>query len=336
MSENIKKLIIITLILVSLIFITSIHGIITPFLLAAILAYLVSPFVWQMERKIKFPHLLAVIIVFLLLIGIIIFFSVNITIKVADEQNELIQEFMSIRQAIRSNVYSLPDWAKYLSEQALTLLNSGNLFAPQRLIPYFSGAVSSLAYVFLFIVSLFYFMKDGGKFVYGGISYFLQTSEKSTAIVVDEINDVLNSYLRGQVFLIILMTSVSFIVLTILKVKYAFMIAIFTGIAEIVPLIGPVAATIVATSVALFDGISIFGLPPVSEALVVIAVYFVLRQLEDHIVTPIVIGKATKLHPLLILFLVLVGGHIWGLIGMILAVPFVAVGKVIFSNYRSK
>jgi predicted PurR-regulated permease PerM len=112
-------------------------------------------------------------------------------------------------------------------------------------------------------------------------------------------------------------------------------LAIFTGVAEIVPLIGPIVAAALAAIIAAFDGVGPSNMTPLVQAVMVLVAYFILRQLEDQIVIPIVMGRVTKIHPLLILFLVLVGGHFWGVLGMILAVPLAAVARIIFIHTKA-
>ncbi len=95
-----------------------------------------------------------------------------------------------------------------------------------------------------------------------------------------------------------------------------------TGLLEIIPLIGPIAAGTIACTIGLAQG----GPPEAAELAIV---YFVLRQVEDQLVMPIVVGRAVHVHPLVTIFAVLTGEKIGGVLGMILAVPIVAVIKVV-------
>src|SRR5207244_3146647 len=120
---------------------------------------------------------------------------------------------------------------------------------------------------------------------------------------------------RGQLFLIVLMSAVTYVVLTfVFRLPFAVAIAFATGLLEVIPLLGPILATTIAASVALAHGGP--GL-----ALAVIVAYFVLRQIEDQVVMPLVVGRAVHLHPVATLFAVLAGGTIAGVLGMLLAVP---------------
>jgi predicted PurR-regulated permease PerM len=335
MPKDLRNFTLVTAILVGIIFLNSIHAVITPFILAAMLAYLFTPLVSWCQQKLKLPRLAAVAIVFIVLMAILSAVAVNVTMRIAEEQDDLALTYKKLNLYLIHQNNVLPAWAKPLLASVNGRMNFGTLFSPQRLWPYFSGALSGVGSLFVFLVATFYFMKDGSRFFESVLGFIMSETREKTDKITEEINTVLNSYLRGQMLLVILMSCLSLIALTILNVKYAFLLAIFTGIAEIVPLIGPVVAASVAALVSLLDNRAMFSLTPAAEAVAILIIYFVLRQLEDQIVIPVVMGKATKLHPLLILFLVLIGGHIWGVFGMILAVPLAAVARVIFIHTRS-
>lgn len=131
--------------------------------------------------------------------------------------------------------------------------------------------------------------------------------------------------MRGQIFLVILMSLVTYITLSILGIRFAFLLGLFSGFAEIVPVIGPIVAASVAILIVFFTGHANFGLNVTQAALTVAIIYFVLRQLEDYFVMPHVFGKITKLPAFLIFFAVVAGGHIGGILGLILAVPVAAI-----------
>ena len=149
--------------------------------------------------------------------------------------------------------------------------------------------------------------------------------------VLKRINDVLSSYLRGQLILIGSMVVMLFISFSILGVKYALTISLFSAVFEIVPFIGPVAAGAIGTFIIVISGGQInFYLSPAQVAIIVITIYYVSRQIQDYLLAPYVIGKATKLHPLIILFSVLAGERIYGIMGVLLAVPVAASIKIVY------
>jgi hypothetical protein len=132
------------------------------------------------------------------------------------------------------------------------------------------------------------------------------------------------------------MSTASYIGLTILDVRYALAVAIATGFLELIPIIGPWTAGAIAVSVALFQGSAPFGWTQMTLAIVVGLMYFVLRQLEDAFVIPLVIGRIIHLHPLLVIFVVVIGTALGGILGLVLAVPIAAVIKIISIYFYGK
>jgi predicted PurR-regulated permease PerM len=141
-----------------------------------------------------------------------------------------------------------------------------------------------------------------------------------------EIHRVLGRYLRGQLILIVLMATVTFVVLEwVFHLPYALWIAILTGFLEVVPLIGPVVAGAIACLVGLGQG-------GVGEAAALAVTYLILRQTEDQLIMPQVVGRAVHVHPLVTIFAVLAGERIAGVLGMVLAVPTAAAIKVVLDQ----
>jgi predicted PurR-regulated permease PerM len=199
----------------------------------------------------------------------------------------------------------------------------------QNLWPFFTDAVGRLLAVIVYLVSTFYFLKDGHKFIDFIRSLFPATHQKKVEELETEVNGVLGNYLRGQILLVVIMSVASWIVLTILGVKFALTLAILTGFLELIPFVGPVVATSLAGLTVYLTTENRFGLDPFTLTTVVILIYIILRQLEDYFVIPQVLGHVTKLHPVVVLFSVLAGGQIYGALGFILAVPVVASSRII-------
>jgi hypothetical protein len=124
--------------------------------------------------------------------------------------------------------------------------------------------------------------------------------------------------------------------LTILDLKYALLVAIATGFLELIPLIGPWTAAGIAITVSLFQDTTPFGWTHLTLAIVIGLIYFALRQLEDIFVIPMVIGRIVKLHPLFVIFVLVIGTALGGVLGLILAVPMAAVMKIISTFFYAK
>lgn len=335
-NKQLRDVLILVAFLVSIPLISSLHSVITPFFLAAFIAYLIDPVIHFFISKTRLSHLWGTIIVYLVFISLLTFTATRITILLARELRELSLESVQLDKYIWQQTGLIPQWSRLLVREFNSNFDLGALFSPGRLWPYFSGAISGLAALLIFFVATFYFLKDGHVFSENILQFIPLKKIQDRDRLSKEINRTLNDYLRGQVFLVILMTTVTWLVLAIIGVKYALLLAIFTGIAEIIPYIGPLTAGTIATLVAIFDNTNRLGVPPLLEGAFVALVYLLLRQIEDLFVIPNVLGKVTKLHPLLVLFLVLLGGHLWGVFGMVLAVPMAAVIRTLLVFFNRK
>src|SRR5262249_49109900 len=150
---------------------------------------------------------------------------------------------------------------------------------------------SRLLDTLLVVIVSFYLLVAGPRFGSYMLKFVPAQSRQNTGYVAGRVHKVLGAYLRGQLILIGLMSLVSFIVLQfIFNVPYAIPLAIVTGVLEIIPLIGPVIAGALAASVAL-------AAHGPGAAVGVIIAYFILRELEDNFVVPMVVGRSVEIHP---------------------------------------
>ena len=186
------------------------------------------------------------------------------------------------------------------------------------------GALNRSISVLVFLVATFYFLKDWQGFKVKG----------ELEIILQKINKVLGDYLRGQILLVIIMSVLTYLGLQIVGVRYGLILSVFTSFAEIVPFVGPLVAAGVAMFVAFTDNYSRISPLPLIDVVTVASLFLVLRQLEDLFIIPQVMGRVTKLHPLIIIMAVLFGGHVFGILGYLLAVPVVASLKVVLDHYR--
>lgn len=304
------------------------RAILTPFILAAIFAYIFNPVVNFFYHKIRLPRTISIIIIYLIIISAIIIFGMFLTKRVGSESLEFRVYLVNLIQTTKSQVSSLPDWLKPVVIENLISLEKSNLFSPAALFATFPAAISRIISLFIFLFSAFYFLKEGRNFVDKFLFVIPSGYRVETEIVLRKINTVFGAYLRGQLFLVFIVSLMLFISLSILGIRFALILAIFSGFAEIIPIIGPILAGTIAALVALITGNNNFGLTPLNTAIIVGIIYFVIRQFQDYFINPFVLGKITNLHPLVVLFVVLAGGHLWGWLGLILAVPIAAALRI--------
>lgn len=312
------------------------RAILTPFILAAIFAYIFNPIVNFFYHKLKFPRTLSVIIIYVFIVSIVLYSGVIFSKKAIGESFELKKQAVSISQTAKHEINNLPDWIKPTASDALETFEKSTTISYSSVFSFFPQAFSRILGFLIFLFAAFYFLKEGRN-MFDKLLHFVPNDYKvEIDILMRKINSILGSYLRGQIFLVFFVSVVLFICLTILGVKFALILAVFSGFAEIVPIIGPIVAASVAALIAYLGGTSNFNLAPTQLAFTVVIVYFVVRQFQDYFITPYIMGKITKLHPLVILFAVIAGGHIGGILGVILAVPIAGILKIIFEYSLEK
>ena len=305
------------------------RAILAPFILAAIFAYLFNPIVNFISNRIKLPRAVSIIIIYALIIAVVILGSISLTKRIFDESSELKQFANTLSKEAGHQIAALPEWAKPAINDTLYSLEKTKLFSSPSDLSFFPKAFSKILSFIIFLFSAFYFLKEG-KMMRDKLLNFMPNEYKfEVEILLRKINAALGSYLRGQIFLVLLVSATLFIALSILGVKFALILAIFSGLAEIVPIIGPIVAASVAGIVAFIGGTSNFSLIPLQTAIAVVVIYAVVRQVQDYLVNPYVMGKITNLHPLIILFAVIAGEHIAGILGLILAVPIAGILRIL-------
>lgn len=184
------------------------------------------------------------------------------------------------------------------------------------LIRTFSGVAEMIAVPFL----TFYLLKDGRKIADSIASLLPSTQVKRFAAFFGDINIVLGGYIRGQMIISIFSGCVVFIGMYIFGLPYAHILALVSALSEFVPVIGTVVATVPGSLVAL-------SYSPIL-ALKVLIFYIILLKINHNIIYPKIVGKAIKVHPIFIMVTILLFGHLFGVTGMLFAVPTVAVGRV--------
>ena len=303
--------------------------ILTPFVLAAIFAYIFNPVINFFSQRIRFPRTISIIVIYLIILWLLVIFGMFLAGQIVNESSQL-NNFIASLPSITQNQFSiLPDWARPMVQDIFSSFEKLKIFSLDSILNFFPQAVSRVIGFFIFIFSGFYFLKEGVNMMGRLLKFAPNDYKPGIEILLNKINNVLSRYLRGQLLLVFLVSFALFIALSVLGIKFALILAIFSGFAEIVPIIGPIFATAVAALVVLIDGRVNFGLTPIQGAIAVVITYFLIRQIQDYFVTPHIMGKIVKLHPLVILFAVLAGEHVMGILGIILAVPIAATIRII-------
>lgn len=300
------------------------RGIIGPFVVAAVLAYAFSPVVSAVAEKTHAPRALVVGVGFALVLGLIAALAVIAAERAGSELQYLssggsdviataLRKLFGDQLVVAGQTYQTADLATQIRASLLGMIQT-----PSDAIHMAEQAVNVALQTVLALIVTFYLLLDGRRFGQFALR-FLDRSQRADALRIGHrIHVVLGRWLRGQLLLIGLVAVVLYVILgPILGVPYALALAILSGAFEIIPLVGPIIAAGLAGTVA-------FATRGTDTMIVVLVVYLVVRQIEDQIVMPLVIGRAVHLHPVVTIFAVLVGLSVWGVLGGLLGVPVAA------------
>lgn len=180
----------------------------------------------------------------------------------------------------------------------------------------FSGVAEMIAVPFL----TFYLLKDGRNIGTSIATFLPQSQVQRLSPFLGDVSVVLGSYIRGQMLISIISGVAVFVGMSMFGLPYAHILAVVSALSEFVPVIGTVIATVPGVLIAV-------SYSPLL-AVKVLIFYTILLKINHNIIYPKVVGQAIKVHPIFIMVAILLFGHLFGVTGMLFAVPTVAIGRV--------
>jgi predicted PurR-regulated permease PerM len=303
------------------------------FMIALLFAYLLTPVVELVQRftpKRVSPGI-ALVIVYLALIGVIVALTFTVGSRIVEEAGSLetrLPDLLKNRAWI--NQIPLPGWLEPVRARIVQMLQTELDNGGQDILPYvrsvggqlISGA-KYLVYVVLVPILAFFFLKDGRvmreQFVTG-----LAEGKQRLVLeeILEDINRLLGEYIRALVLLAVSGFICYSVFFGVTGAPYAVLLACVAAIGEFLPVVGPAAAAAIALLVTGLAGYN---------HLLAFAIFFVIfRMFQDYVVSPYLMGKGVKLNPVLVLFGVLAGEQIAGITGMFFSVPVIATLRVLF------
>ncbi|RMD89580.1 MAG: AI-2E family transporter [Calditrichaeota bacterium] len=324
--------------LIALFFILpTLKSVFTIIVIALFLAFLLDPLVTFLENN-GIERLWAVILVFLVifLVGGVLFkfFAPVIVSEIQGlskgAQSQSPEEIMRLIQT------KLGDKFPILNNPSLQKELTGIIekFVKKSFSAVF-GMISATVSVVMVAFITFFFLKDSRNMKKALISWVPNRYFEMSLNILHKTSTQLGRYIRGQLLVAGIVGALSITALYILHIRYAFFIGTIAGLANMIPYFGPIVGAVPAIIIALIDTGSL-------GVVITVAVAFACIQLFENVfVSPFIVSKSVSLHPLTIIIVILIGGQLWGILGMLLAVPTASIIKVTvqelywgFKNYR--
>jgi predicted PurR-regulated permease PerM len=303
-----------------------------PIILAGVLFYLFRPFVNMLSMKL--PRAIAILILYFGVIGLVTaliiligpelqkqFFSFTRNMPIFI--NEIRDMFMSLQE--NEYISRFQEGENFsLEEITMEFANYLNNFVSRigHNIANFIGVIANTIIIIIIIpFVLFYMLKEGEKAPNQFLKLLPEKRQNEGREILRAMDFALSSYIQGQIIVSICVGILAYIAFLIIGLDYPLVLALVAMFTNVIPFIGPWIGTIPAVIVGLLNS-------PFMALLVVLAVV-VVQQIESNLISPQVMGRKLSIHPLTIIFLLLVAGRFAGLLGLLLAVPTYAVGKVL-------
>jgi predicted PurR-regulated permease PerM len=313
------------------------------FLMSSIVALLLNPLVLA-SKRIKCPRWLAVPLVYIVFIGAVVLIFVYLGPPLVDQLQKLFNAVPGWLDSLNKQLVNLEGWLARHDVHANLQINTGDIVgwlemngaqSLGTIISVGKNVVGAVVNLFLTLVISFYMLIDG-KRIYRFIRRLVPGDQQAKEGYVNGLQKAFSRYVRGQFFLGLVVGVCSWLVIWILSWnsvgvwpeggQWALLFGVWAGVTEVIPYVGP------------FLG----GAPPVIAAffhspwaaLVVLIAYVVIQQLEGHVLAPNIVGNSVGVHPLLVIFALLVGAQVGGVLGMIAALPILAMLKHTFTFYE--
>lgn len=304
-------------------------------LIAAMLAYFLNPLVKSVKNKFKISDTLAILAVFLVVILIFLILGFTVFPKTVSDVKNLIMKFPEYyKQTLESINEFLGQYEVFKN------INLDNNFIANNLSKIYSkqkanaaNLIVSLAKnVMSFIFSLvltpiftFYFLKDKDDIREKLKKMIPKQKNDRLMKLFSKMHQDMTKYISGKIKMAIFVGFATFIMLLVLGVEFSFVIGIITCVADIVPYVGPLMGLVPAFVFAFIES-------PI-KALWIFVLYLFIQWIENNIVGPKILSEETGFHPIVVLFLLIVGGSLFGFLGMILSVPIALVIKTVYNEY---
>lgn len=300
-----------------------------PFIMAVLVAYLLNPAVNWLERK-KISRIPAILIVYccLAVIVILVFiYGIPTMVGELDQLGQAIPKLIHTVQGFSDTVqfrythYALPDSVRQVVDEKLLGLENELLEVARR-------ATGSIGALFSYVLSLliapifaFYILKDLENIKKSVVTFIPKAWRSDTLAILRDVDEIVGKYIRGNLTVAFIVGLLTGLGMYLVGVDFALIIGFIAGVADLIPYFGPTIGAVPAIALALLESrtLALYAL------LVVIAV----QWLEGSVINPKVLGDSLAMHPLVIIFILLAGGELFGILGMLTAVPLVAIVRVV-------
>ncbi|SHJ76576.1 Predicted PurR-regulated permease PerM [Hathewaya proteolytica DSM 3090] len=309
-----------------------IFSIIAPFIYAVIIAYIINPVMKFFEKKCKLKRTLSVAITYIFIVSILGIFMVYLVPKIANSAVDFVKhipEFAETAEGWVNDIGANPKIQKIITSLDINFDTNAIIGKVSEIAQGLANSIinslvlftkSFIKWVFGFLVSI-YIVCDKEQLIYMAKRFIVKIFKMKKGRMIIEVgsnlNKMIGTYIGIKAIDSMIIGLIAFVGLTILKSEYSILIAVIVAITNMIPYFGPFIGMVVCFLINVFFS-------PAKAVFTVIFLFFV-QQFDAWYLDPKLIGGKVGMSPLCVIFAVTVGGGIYGMIGMVLAVPIMAV-----------
>ena len=329
-----QAVLLVLLLLISAVVILYFGHMVAPALAAAVIAYLLEGAVNQLQRH-GVPRFIAVVVVFSVFLAVLVFLLLGLMPILSHQMTNFFQELPRMINEGRALLLQLPELYPDVIKTAqidnvINAIRDGISGMGQSVLSISLASIPALVTVLIYIilgpVLVFFFLKDKAQLV-GWFTGFLPSERGVLETVWSEMDDQIGNYVRGKVYEIFIVGSVTYTAFSFLGLSYAPLLAVVVGLSVIVPYLG---AAVVTLPVALAGYLQLgWG----NDFVWIMVTYAIIQALDGNLLVPLLFSDVVNLHPVAIIIAVLVFGGLWGFWGVFFAIPLATLVKSLLNAW---
>ena len=300
--------------------------IILPFIIGAFITYLLHPIVEKLHEKGLHRGLAIILIYFIFFGGIGVALYKGIP-AIIDQLKDLSESAPAFAEQYRGWIDQLQSHTRAWPDGLQTRINDGIGIFEKKMDSLLTIIVNILmnflnsALILLIIPFIAFYMLKDFALIKRTMWYITPKKwRKKGSLFLKDVDESLGSYIRGQLLVCVIIGSISALLFWFFHLKYPLLLGLIVGATNVIPYFGPIIGAVPAVIIAATTSVKL--------VIITLVIVFGLQFLEGNILSPYIVGKSLHMHPLVIMVALTAGGEIGGILGLILAVPVLAVLKV--------
>ena len=306
--------------------------ILLPLSFALLISLLLLPLSNFMENRLKFPRPVAAIVSVILLLAVIsgIFYALGSQIADLGNQWPLLKTqlaglFNNVQNWMASTFHvNVEKQTEYINKSAQKVLSSGGSIIEKTVLS-ISSLVLMLIFIIIYTLFILIYRSRWMRFLE---AIFTERNKVVIYDISEHIKNIIRKYITGLFFEMVILVGVACLVFWILGIKYVFLLGLIVGVFNLIPYVGIYTALVIALAIT-------FATVDASHALYVAIAVIGIHTVDSNFLMPKIVGSQVKINPLMVILGVVAGELLWGIPGMFLSIPYLAIAKVIFDRIKN-